>query len=94
MEAQPEGGLIEVAAQRIGNRLTVEFRDAGPGVPPEQRGEIFEFGKTTKAGGSGIGLPLSQLIAEFHGGSLAYVDSGGSQPRRNLSCDLAARGDK
>jgi signal transduction histidine kinase len=80
MEAQPEGGLIEVAAQRIGNRLTVEFRDAGPGVPPERRVEIFEYGKTTKAGGSGIGLPLSQLIAEFHGGSLTYVDRGGSRP--------------
>jgi len=37
-------------------------------VPPERRSEIFEFGKTSKVGGSGIGLPLSQLIVESHGG--------------------------
>jgi len=36
-------------------------------VPPERRAEIFEFGKTSKVGGSGIGLPLSQLIVESHG---------------------------
>ena len=37
-----------------------------------------EFGKTTKIGGSGIGLPLSQLIVESHGGSLVYQDRNGS----------------
>jgi len=47
-------------------------------VPPDQRGEIFEFGKTTKATGSGIGLPLSQLIVESHGGSLVYHERNGS----------------
>jgi signal transduction histidine kinase len=52
--------------------------DAGPGVPPERRTELFEFGKTTKVGGSGIGLPLSQLIVESHGGSLVYRDDNGA----------------
>jgi signal transduction histidine kinase len=46
-------------------------------VPPDRRDELFEFGKTTKAGGSGIGLPLSQLIVESHGGSLVYQDRNG-----------------
>src|SRR5262249_3575642 len=34
--------------------------------------------KTTKVGGSGIGLPLSQLIVESHGGALAYEDQRGA----------------
>ena len=42
------------------------------------RTELFEFGKTTKVGGSGIGLPLSQLIVESHGGSLVYEDQNGA----------------
>lgn len=78
VEAQPQGGAILVSASKSANQLTVDFADSGPGVPPEQRQDIFEFGKTTKAGGSGIGLPLSQLIAEAHGGSLIYQDRNGS----------------
>jgi signal transduction histidine kinase len=78
IEAQPEGGSISVNASKNGNQLRLDFSDSGPGVPFEQQAEIFEFGKTTKAGGSGIGLPLSQLIAEAHGGSLVYQDKNGT----------------
>jgi signal transduction histidine kinase len=74
MEAQPDGGEIDVAAKANGDQLVVDISDHGPGVPPERRSEIFEFGKTSKAGGSGIGLPLSQLIVEAHGGSLSYKE--------------------
>jgi signal transduction histidine kinase len=74
MEAQPDGGSIHVGAHKEGHRLTLDFSDSGPGVPSERRAEIFEFGKTTKTGGNGIGLPLSQLIIESHGGSLIYQD--------------------
>jgi signal transduction histidine kinase len=74
MEAQAAGGEILVRATKNGGETVLEISDAGPGVPPEQRSELFEFGKTTKAGGSGIGLPLSQLVVEAHGGSLTYQD--------------------
>ena len=78
IEAQPDGGGIQVSAAKNDNQLTVDFTDTGPGVPLEHRQDIFEFGKTTKAGGSGIGLPLSQLIAESHGGSLGYHECNGT----------------
>jgi signal transduction histidine kinase len=78
MEAQPEGGEIIVSAIADGTQLTIDFSDSGPGVPEDQRSEIFEFGKTTKIGGSGIGLPLSQLIVESHGGSLVCQARNGS----------------
>ena len=78
MEAQPGGGAIRVSAKRNENELIVDISDAGPGVPPERRAELFEFGKTTKVGGNGIGLPLSQLIVESHGGSLVYEDRNGN----------------
>jgi signal transduction histidine kinase len=78
IEAQPNGGAINIAAVANGAQVSIDISDAGPGVPPERRAELFEFGKTTKVGGSGIGLPLSQLIAEAHGGSLVYQDNNGS----------------
>jgi len=74
MEAQPEGGTIHVFASKNPGELVLRFTDSGPGVPPERRGDLFEFGKTTKVGGSGIGLPLSQLIVESHGGLLTYEE--------------------
>src|SRR5713226_1273775 len=78
MEAQPNGGSIRITARRKGTELTLDFTDSGPGVPRERRANLFDFGDSTKAGGSGIGLPLSQLIIEFHGGSLVYEDGNGS----------------
>jgi len=90
MEAQPNGGAIHVSASSAGNQLTVDISDAGPGVPPERRVEMFEFGKTTKIGGSGIGLPLSQLIVESHGGSLTYEDRNGSGATFRISLPMEA----
>jgi signal transduction histidine kinase len=88
MEAQPNGGAIRVAALTNDEHLSIDISDAGPGVPPERRAELFEFGKTTKVGGSGIGLPLSQLIAEAHGGSLAYQEDNGSGATFRLTLPL------
>jgi signal transduction histidine kinase len=77
LEAVPDGGTIRVIASKNGNELVLRFADSGPGVPPERSADLFEFGQTTKVGGSGIGLPLSQLIVESHGGSLLYEQQDG-----------------
>jgi signal transduction histidine kinase len=78
IEAQTHGGVIQVSGQRNGTQLVLDFTDAGPGIPAERRPNLFDFGKTTKPGGSGIGLPLAQLIVEAHGGSLRYQEKNGS----------------
>ncbi len=72
VEAQPHGGAISVNGRKNSSCIILEFSDAGPGIPPERRANLFDLGKSTKPGGSGIGLPLSQLIVEAHGGTLAY----------------------
>jgi signal transduction histidine kinase len=79
LEAQPNGGEIRVTGHRIENWLTLCFSDSGPGIPQEQRATLFDFGHSTKPGGSGIGLPLSQLIVEAHGGTLKFEETDGSQ---------------
>jgi signal transduction histidine kinase len=78
MEAQPNGGSIRITARKNEDELILDFADAGPGISPERRANLFDFGNSTKAGGSGIGLPLSQLIIESHGGSLVYQEGNGS----------------
>jgi signal transduction histidine kinase len=89
MEAQPEGGAIHVSAEKDDAEVVLRFADGGPGVPRDKREELFQFGKTTKAGGSGIGLPLSQLIAEAHGGALTYEErEGGAVFRMTLPLEV------
>jgi signal transduction histidine kinase len=76
LEAQPHGGAVQVTGERNGSQITLRFKDDGPGIPPERLATIFDFGQSTKPGGSGIGLSLSQLIVEAHGGTLQYEEAG------------------
>ncbi|CAN5526222.1 HAMP domain-containing sensor histidine kinase [soil metagenome] len=75
------GGASRVAVEAAGDTVLISVEDDGPGVPPEDRGRIFErFSRGGGAGrrstsGDGVGLGLS-LVAEharMHGGQ-AWVE--------------------
>lgn len=61
---------IEVDLLVASTGLTVRIRDYGHGVPPAQLDNIFIPFFSTKAGGSGIGLPLARQVAALHNGTL------------------------
>jgi signal transduction histidine kinase len=48
----------------------IDVIDTGGGVPPEAVANIFNAYYSTKSGGNGLGLAISQRIAKEHGGSL------------------------
>jgi len=50
--------------------IEVTIRDSGPGIPPGRLEEIFNPLFTTKAAGLGVGLALSRMIVEAHGGRI------------------------
>lgn len=70
IEAMPDGGEIEVELEVNGSGVVVEFRDSGIGVATDEASQIFELFHTTKALGTGIGLPIAKKIVEAHGGTI------------------------
>jgi PAS domain S-box-containing protein len=51
-------------------RALVEVQDAGIGIRATELSTLFDAFYTTKAGGLGMGLPISRSIIERHGGRL------------------------
>jgi len=67
-QAVERGGEIHIAAGRSGaNEATLEIRDNGPGVPAENRTDIFKPYFTTTQKGTGLGLAVVQQIVLAHG---------------------------
>lgn len=63
---------VAVSAHRTGDgQILFQVKDSGPGLSPSARKLLFEPFSTTKPMGMGLGLAISQAIAEAHGGSLS-----------------------
>ena len=58
LDAAPQSGQVEIAAERDRQRVLVRIVDNGPGIPPEISQRIFEPFFTTKPVGQGTGLGL------------------------------------
>ncbi|WP_438828017.1 ATP-binding protein [Streptomyces tropicalis] len=85
-------GTLTVRTARHADQLLVEFRDTGPGVPPEIRDRIFDPFFTTKPVGQGTGLGLDiswRIVVNKHHGSLR-VDSVPGDTRFQVLLPLAA----
>ncbi len=67
---------IRVSVRGDSNQVTVEIRDNGIGISPEDIPHIFdrfyraERSRNSSTGGSGLGLAIARQIVEGHGGSI------------------------
>ncbi|MGH2977100.1 MAG: GAF domain-containing sensor histidine kinase [Gaiellaceae bacterium] len=89
----PDGGEVRVSAATANGAVRIAVRDAGPGIPRDQQGRIFEkFGRVDVPGaskpGTGLGLFIARSIAEAHGGSLDV--SSGAEPGSTFTLSLPA----
>ena len=88
LQVVDDGERVLVAIRSEGGRGLVEVRDAGPGVPPEDRDRIFEPFFTGREDGTGLGLFVSYGIVERHGGSIEVGEAPEGGARFTVSLPL------
>jgi signal transduction histidine kinase len=71
IQAMLEGGRLTVKSKvsRPG-WVSVSISDTGVGIPPKDQKKLFEPLFTTKAKGIGLGLPVTKILVEGHGGTI------------------------
>lgn len=74
----PAYGQITVSLHDYSDRVVLAVEDSGPGIPPEERGRVFDrFYRVLGSGvdGSGLGLAIVREIAQRHHASVVIMDT-------------------
>ncbi len=74
----PEGGAVEISLVRQQRQAVLDVMDQGPGIPANERGQVFEpFYRSANArgvAGVGLGLAIAREFAAAHRGTLELMD--------------------
>ncbi len=92
----PEGGSVDLAAARLGQRIVIRVTDTGEGIDPAFLPHLFEpfrqaDGSTTRRhGGLGLGLAIVKQLVQAHGGTIR-AESDGPHHGSTFTIELPAR---
>jgi signal transduction histidine kinase len=75
IEATPPGGTVSLSISADLVRLRFRVRDTGDGFPEHLRAHLFLPCKSTREGGSGIGLAISKQLADYLDAKLELAES-------------------
>jgi signal transduction histidine kinase len=84
LEAMPNGGCVQIRAERNGESVLVRVDDTGPGIPASVRKHLFQPFVSEGKNGLGLGLALSRQAVLDHGGDLWAEETGSSGARFRL----------
>ena len=77
----PPLSIISIKAKRFGDRAVISVSDNGPGIPDDQKEELFRMFYTVNHSvadgrrGMGLGLTLCQAIVGAHGSKIKVYDN-------------------
>jgi signal transduction histidine kinase len=74
-QAMPQGGSIRIRAAATPQRIEIDVRDQGPGIPAEILANIFQPGFSTRNSRRGLGLHIVETIVRQHGGTVSAANS-------------------
>ena len=76
----PDGSTITISSRREGPMVAIEVADDGPGVPDDDKEQIFDLFYTSASNGAdvgrsiGLGLSLCRSIVQAHDGTIRVED--------------------
>jgi signal transduction histidine kinase len=77
IQAMPEGGNIEIYAEKDGECGIIRIKDTGSGIEPDYIKRIFEPFFTTKTKGTGLGLAITKRYIELNNGDISVESVAG-----------------
>jgi signal transduction histidine kinase len=94
VQAMDGPGKIVITAQDRKEYARIIVADDGPGIPVDLAERVFEPLFTTRAKGTGLGLPICRQIVERHGGSIEAICTEGPGARFVLRLPVPPGGDE
>ena len=83
-QAMPQGGELTIDALRIRDEIRISILDTGEGMDRKALKNLFVPFKTTKMGGTGLGLAQTYRIITQHGGRITVESAKGRGTRFDL----------
>lgn len=83
LKFSPNGSEILVSVIVEGDKINIDVKDQGTGIPDEEQGSIFnrfiqaKQNKNKEQSGSGIGLDLVNYLSKAHGGEVKLLSTVG-----------------
>ncbi|GAB4375946.1 MAG: hypothetical protein Kow0062_15570 [Acidobacteriota bacterium] len=90
-DAVEPGGTVTLRALRLKDAVHIVVEDDGIGLAAEELERIFEPSYTTKADGTGLGLPLARRLVAQCGGTLTVDSRPGEGARFRIVLPVWAR---
>ncbi len=75
LEAMDYKGTLSISAFNRNNKVIIEVKDTGKGIPEHVKNRIFEPFFTTKDQGTGLGLFITYKVIKEHGGNITLKET-------------------
>ena len=76
LDAMEGTGEIKINIENLADKVNIDMKDTGKGIPLSMQRKVFKPGFTTKKRGWGLGLSLSKrIIEQYHKGEIFVKNS-------------------
>ena len=81
IEAMKQDGSMTISLRKTAHHAAISIADTGPGIPDEEKEQLFLPHFSKRKGGTGLGLAIANKILTDHGGRIVVRDN---QPKGSI----------